>query len=417
MAGSVRERLAHAWNAFIGGKEEIEPYSSVGPTYVSTGYASRRTFYNDNSIIDALYTRIAIDVAAIRLMHVRLDDQDRYAETIKSSLNYCLTQEANIDQTASALRQDIAMTMFDDTTAVVVPVETSLSPNKTGGYDIQTLRVGTVVEWFEEHVRVRLFNQKTGNREEITLPKKMVAMAVNPLHVVMNGRNSILQRIVRKLQLLDAIDEQSGSGKLDMIIQLPYVVKSQARREQAEQRAKDIEVQLKGSQYGIAYTDGTEKITQLNRPVENKLLDQIEFLTNMLHNQLGITPEVFNGTADEKTMINYFNRTVEPIVREIVEAMRRSFLTKTARTQGQSIEYFRDPFALVPVSQLAEIADKFTRNEIMSSNEIRSAIGLVPSKDPKADELRNKNLPEVEPKVEEIEVKKTEEPEEESDNT
>jgi putative sterol carrier protein len=329
------------------------------------------------------------------MRHVRTDDQKRYLEDIDSGLNSCLTLEANIDQAARAFRQDIAMTLFDRGVAAIVPVDTSINPEQSGGFDILTLRVGEVVTWYPNHVRVSLYNIDTGAREEITLAKSAVAIVENPLYSVMNEPNSTLQRLLHKLNLLDVIDDQSASGKLDLIIQLPYVIKSEARRQQAEQRRKDIEFQLKGSQYGIAYTDGTEKITQLNRPAENNLMAQIEYLTGMLYGQLGLTEEVMNGTADEKAMLNYWNRTIEPILTAIVEAMRRSFLTKTARSQKQTVMYFRDPFRLVPIENIAEIADKFTRNEILTSNEIRQVVGIAPSKDPKADKLQNSNMPQT----------------------
>jgi putative sterol carrier protein len=326
-----------------------------------------------------------------------LDDQDRYLEDIDSGLNNCLTLEANIDQAARALRLDIAMTLFDKGVAAVVPVDTSLSPEESGGYDILTLRVGDIVAWYPKHVRVNLYNEAIAERQEITLPKSMVAIIENPLYSVMNEPNSTLRRLLHKLNLLDAVDEQSASGKLDLIIQLPYVIKSEARRQQAEQRRSDIEFQLKGSQYGIAYTDGTEKITQLNRPVENNLMGQVEFLTTMLYGQLGLTDAVMNGTADEKTMLNYWNRTVEPVLSAITQEFRRKFLTKTARTQRQSVMFFRDPFRLVPVENIAEIADKFTRNEIMTSNEMRQVVGMKPHPDPKADQLLNSNMPQGSP--------------------
>jgi hypothetical protein len=332
-------------------------------------------------------------VAGIDIRHVRLDDDGRYQDNIDSGLNQCLTLEANIDQAARHFRQDMVLTLLDKGTIAVVPVDTSVDPATSGAFDIKTLRVGEIVGWYPKHVRVRLYNEAKGFQEEIILEKKFVAIVENPLYTVMNEPSSTLQRLIRKLNLLDVVDEQSSSGKLDMIIQLPYQVKSEARRQQAEQRRKDIEFQLKGSQYGIAYTDGTEKITQLNRPSENNLLKQVEYLMNLLYSQLGVTPEIMNGTADEAAMINYFVRTVEPILAAIVEAMRRTFLTKTARSQKQWILYFRDPFKLVPVSQIAEIADKFTRNTIASSNDIRVAIGWKPSKDPEADKLKNANMP------------------------
>jgi len=332
-------------------------------------------------------------VASVDIRHVRTDDEDRYLEDVTSGLNNCLTLEANMDQAARHFRQDIAMTLFDHGVAAIVPVDTTLDPGVTGGFDILTMRVGRIVSWMPDRVRVSLYNEAKGRREEIVLEKKYVAIVENPLYSVMNEPNSTLQRLTRKLSLLDAIDDQSASGKLDLIIQLPYVIKSESRRLQAEERRKDIEFQLTGSKYGVAYTDGTEKITQLNRPVENNLLKQIEYLVEMLYGQLGLTAEILNGTADEKAMLNYNNRTIEPIVAAIVDAMKRSFLTKTARTQKQSVMYFRDPFKLLPLSEIAEIADVFARNEILSSNEIRQLIGKKPSKDPNADALRNSNMP------------------------
>lgn len=387
-------RLKHAWNAFVTPNTDPRnmPYSSE----VSYGGRPDRTRYsvtNERSIISSILTRLSIDVAAVEIRHVRTDDQGRYLEDMPSALNNCLTVEANTDQAARHFRQDIAMTLFDLGVAAIVPVDTTLDPSVTGGFDIQTLRVGRITAWFPQHVRVSLYNEAKGRREEIVLEKKYVAIVENPLYSVMNEPNSTLQRLTRKLSLLDAVDEQSASGKLDLIIQLPYVIKSEARREQAEQRRKDIEFQLKGSQYGVAYTDGTEKITQLNRPVENNLMKQVEYLVDMLYGQLGLTPEVMNGTADEKVMLNYNNRTIEPIITAIVEAMRRSFLTKTARTQNQTIMFFRDPFKFLALSEIAEIADVFARNEILSSNEIRQKIGEKPADDPNADKLRNSNMP------------------------
>ena len=348
-------------------------------------------------MISSIYTRMSIDVASVDMRHVRLDDDKRYISDIDSGLNNCLTVEANIDQAARAFRQDIVLTLFDKGSAALVPVDTTISPERNGGYEILTLRVGEIVQWMPKHVRVSVYNEAKAMREEITIEKSAVAIVENPLFSVMNEQNSTLQRLLHKLNLLDAIDEQSASGKLDIIIQLPYVIKSEAKREQAEQRRKDIEFQLKGSQYGIAYTDATEKITQLNRPAENNLMAQIEFLSVMLYGQLGLTEEVMNGTADEKAMLNYWNRTVEPILTAIVEAMRRSFLTKTARTQKQTVQFFRDPFRLVPIENIAEIADKFTRNEIMTSNEMRQVIGMAPHPDPKADQLLNSNMPQGSP--------------------
>jgi hypothetical protein len=337
-----------------------------------------------------------MDVASIKIRHVRIDDEERYLEQIDSGLNNCLTLEANIDQAARAFRQDIALTLFDKGVAAIVPVDTTLSPINNGSWDIKTMRVGEILGWYPKHVRVNLYNEDKGRREQITVPKSMVAIIENPLYSVMNEPNSTLQRLMRKLALLDSSDELSASGKLDLIIQLPYVIKSEARRQQADQRRKDIEFQLKGSQYGIAYTDGTEKITQLNRPAENNLLVQVESLTKLLYVQLGVTEDVMNGTADEKTMLNYMNRTVEPVCDAIVEGMRRVYLTRTARTQGQSIVYFRDPFKLIPIGGeggIADIADKFARNEILSSNELRQIVGFKPSKEPKADQLINANMP------------------------
>lgn len=391
---SMFSRLAHAWNAFLDRDWRVENRSygeSVG--YGMRPDRTRLTFTNERSIIASIYTRIAIDCAAVDLRHVKLDDDDRYLKKVDSGLNNCLTVEANIDQAARHFRQDMVMTLLDQGCAAIVPVDTTMDPTKTGSFDIQTLRVGEVVAWFPEHVRVSLYNEARGMREEVTLPKTVVAIVENPFLAVMNEPNSTLQRLIRTLNHLDAVDDQMSSGKLDLIIQLPYVVKSEARRTQAEQRRKDIEFQLKGSKYGIAYTDGTEKVTQLNRPAENNLLKQVEYLMNVLYAQLGLTPEVMNGSADEKAMLNYNNRTVEPIVSAIVESMRRTFLTKTARSQKQSILAFRDPFKWVPMAEIAEIADKFRRGEVATPNDIRTAIGWTPSKDPKSDDLRNSNMP------------------------
>ena len=339
-----------------------------------------------------MYNRIALDVAANDIRHVKLDEDDRFSEIIDSGLNNCLALDANIDQTGRAFIQDAVMSMLDEGCVALVPIETTFNPQQTGSFDINTIRTGKVLDWYPKHVRVSVYNERSGKREEIVLPKDTIAIIENPLYAVMNEPNSTMQRLIRKLNLLDAIDEQSGSGKLDLIIQLPYVVKTEARRQQAEARRKDIEMQLAGSKYGIAYTDGTEKVTQLNRSVDNNLMKQIEYLTSMLYSQLGITQAVLEGTADEKTMLNYYSRTIEPIIAAIVDEMKRKFLTKTARTRRQSIVFFRDPFKLVPVDNIAEIADKFTRNEIMTSNEIRQKIGMKPSKDPKADKLINSNL-------------------------
>jgi hypothetical protein len=347
---------------------------------------------NERSVIISVYNRIAIDVSAVNIQHVRLDENGRFVETITSGLNDVLTSEANIDQSNRAFIQDVVMSMFDEGVVAVVPVDTTIDPKISGSFDIQTMRTARIISWFPKHVRVRLYNENKGIQEELTLSKSQVAIIENPLYSVMNEPNSTLKRLLKKLSILDAIDEQSGSGKLDLIIQLPYVIKTEARRQEAEKRRKDIEVQLSGSKYGIAYTDGTERVTQLNRPAENNLMKQIEYLTKMLYSQLGLTESVFDGTADEKTMLNYNNRTVVPILSAIISEFKRKFLTKTARTQRQSIEYFRDAFSLVPVTELANIADKFTRNEVLSSNEVRAVIGYKPSKDPAADELRNKNL-------------------------
>jgi hypothetical protein len=393
---TIGSRLKHAWNAFLQTGDRLRSYD-YGSSYGGRPDRIRFNISNERSIISSIYTRLSVDVASIEIRHVRLDTEGRYSEDIDSGLNNCLTVEANIDQAARHLRQDIAMTLFDKGVAAIVPVDTTINPALSGSFDVKTLRVGEVVSWMPQHVRVSVYNEAVGRREEITLEKRFVAIVENPLYAVMNEPNSTLQRLIRKLNLLDAVDEQSSSGKLDMIIQLPYVIKSEARRQQAEQRRKDIEFQLKGSQYGIAYTDGSEKITQLNRPAENNLLKQIEYLTDMLYSQLGLTKEVMDGTAKEEAMLNYFNRTIEPVITAIVEAMRRSFLTKTARSQRQSIMYFRNPFKLVPIKDVVEFADKFTRNEIASANEVRQIIGWKPAKDPKADELRNSNMPQEAP--------------------
>ena len=387
----IKDRVKHAVNAFFN-RDPTTNYRDVG---VSSSYRPDRPRLsrgNERSIVTSVYNRIAMDVAAIDIRHLKLDKDGRYLSTINSTLNECLTIEANIDQTGRAFIQDVAMSMLDEGVVAIVPVDTSRDPNITDSYDILTMRTGKIVEWYPAHVKVNVYNERTGRREDITVPKKTVAIIENPFYAIMNEPNSTMKRLVRKLNLLDAIDEQSSSGKLDIIIQLPYIIKTEARKLQAEQRRKDIEQQLSGSKYGIAYTDGTERITQLNRPVENNLMKQIEFLTSMLYGQLGITQGVLDGTADEKTMLNYNNRSVKPCVTAIVDGMKRTFLTKTARSQMQSIMFFSNPFELVPVTELANIADTFTRNEIMSSNEFRQIIGMKPSSDPKADELRNKNL-------------------------
>jgi hypothetical protein len=391
---SFGSRVKHAWNAFVNLDWTMSNVSYGG----SVGYSNRpdRTRLSINgerSIISSIYTRIAIDVAKAKFRHVRNDDYDQYVETINSGLNDCFTVEANVDQGPTDFFMDVVMTLFDKGHAALVPVDTSDDPTITGAFDIKTMRVGEVVSWYPEHVRVSVYNSLRGTHENITLPKRTVGIVVNPLYSVMNEPNSTLKRLVRKLNLLDAIDEQSGSGKLDVIIQLPYTVRSETRRQQAEQRRSDIEFQLKNTKYGIAYADATEKITQLNRPVENNLLKTVEYLTEELYGQLGLTKDVMNGVANEDAMIHYTNRTVEPIVRAIIEELRRKFLTKTARSQGQTITYYVDPFAFVSAKDLAEIADKFTRNEILTANDIRPIIGFKPHNDPKANELRNSNMP------------------------
>lgn len=390
---SFTERLQHAWNAFFSRDPTGVDYKIIE----NGGYSYRpdrrkMTRGNERSIVTAVINRIAIDVAAVQIQHVRIDQNGRYKDTCNSGLNSCLNLEANLDQTGRAFVTDIVMSMLDEGVVAACPVEASVNPRFSTSFDIQKMRVGKIIEWYPQAVKVRLYNEQTGRQEDIVLLKRQVAIIENPLFAVMNEPNSTLQRLIRKLNLLDVIDEQSGAGKLDLIIQLPYVVKTESRRQQAEKRRKDIEDQLAGSKYGIAYTDGTEKIQQLNRSLDNQLMGQIEYLTSMLYGQLGITDEIIKGTADDKTMLNYFNRTIEPILSAITDEFKRKFLTKTARSQGQSIMFFRDPFKLVPVEQVAEIADKFTRNEIASTNEMRSVIGWKPVDDPRADELRNKNL-------------------------
>ena len=384
------DRLQHGWNAFM----------NKDPT-LGNGYAGSYTYRpdrprlsrgNERSIVTSVYNRIALDVAAIKIRHCKIDDHGKFLSEVDSKLNSCLNLEANIDQTSRSFIQDVVMSMLDEGCVAIVPIDTSFNPNVTGSYDIETMRVGKILEWYPKHVRVRVYNDRTGQKQDITCEKKNVAIIENPLYAVINEPNSTMQRLIRKLNLLDAIDEQSGSGKLDLIIQLPYVIKTETRRQQAEDRRKDIENQLSGSKYGIAYTDGTERITQLNRPIDNNLMKQIEYLTSMLYSQLGITQSILDGSADEKTMLNYYDRSVEPIISAIVDEMKRKFLTKTARSQKQSIQYFRDPFKLVPVGELAEIGDKMTRNEIMTKNEFRPVLGLSPSDDPKADMLINSNI-------------------------
>lgn len=391
MPNSLGSRLKHAWNAFTSRDPTYENSYSTQVSYYRPD-RTRRTITNEKSIITAVLNRIALDAAAVEIRHSRLDENGRFSEEINSGLNNCLSLSANIDQTGRAFLQDAYMSMLDEGCVAIVPVDTSIDPRYSNSYEIETMRTGKIVQWYPQHVKVRLYNDRKGEHEEVMLPKSMVAIVENPFYEVMNKPNSTMQRLARKLNLLDVVDEQSSSGKLDLIIQLPYVIKSEARRKQAEDRRKDIEQQLSGSKYGIAYTDGTERITQLNRPIENNLQKQVEYLTNLLFSQLGMTQSILDGTADDKTMLNYNNRIIEVIVAAMVDEMKRKFLTKTARSQGQSISMFRDPFRLAPVSDIAEIADKFTRNEIATSNEIRQIIGWKPSKDPSADELRNKNL-------------------------
>ena len=386
------DRLQHGWNAFVKNRDPTPSYAYYGDSYFYRPDRPRFTRGNERTITTSVYNRIALDVASIDVKHCRIDNNGRFKSEITSGLNTCLNLEANLDQTGRAFRQDIVMSMLDEGCVAIVPVETTIDPKVSESYDISSMRVGKILEWYPAHVKVRVYNEKIGKKEDIVVPKKTVGIVENPLFAVINEPNSTMQRLIRKLALLDQIDEQSGSGKLDLIIQLPYVIKTEARRNQAEDRRKDIERQLSGSKYGIAYTDGTERITQLNRPVENNLMKQIEYLTSMLYSQLGITQTILDGTADDKTMLNYYSRTVEPIISAIVDEMKRKFLSKTARTQGQTILFFRNPFKLVPVNDIAEIADKFSRNEIMTSNEIRQVIGMMPSDDPKADQLVNSNI-------------------------
>lgn len=396
---SLVNRIKNSWNAFFNKDPTYQYYDYSGGSYYKPDRI-RLTRGNERSTVTSVFNRIALDVASISINHCRLDNNKRFKEIIDSNLNNCLSLEANIDQTSRALIQDAVMSMFDEGSVAIVPIDTIGNPEKSTSYEILTLRTGKIVAWFPNRIRVRIYNDKTGKEEEISVLKRNAAIIENPLYAVMNEPNSTLQRLIRKLTLLDSVDEQSSSGKLDLIIQLPYVVRSESRKAQAEQRRQDIERQLKGSKYGIAYTDGTEKITQLNRPVENNLMKQVEYLTSMLYSQLGITQSILDGSADEKTMRNYNSRTIEPIVSAIVDEMKRKFLSKTARSQKQTIMFFSDPFKLVPVSDLAEIADKFTRNEILSSNEIRQVIGVKPSDDPKADQLINSNLNQPEEKTE-----------------
>lgn len=392
MENTIGSRLKHAWNAFT--NKDPTPYYSSYSGGSSSYRPDRPRLHggNERSIVTSVYNRIAMDAAAVSIRHIRTDDNNQFLETINSGLNTCFNLEANIDQTGRLFLQDAVMSMLDEGCVALVPIDTTMNPLLTNSYDIQTMRTAKILQWTPTHIQVRVYNDKTGLKEDVYVAKSTVAIIENPLYAVINEPNSTMQRLIRKLNLLDSIDEQSSYGKLDLIMQLPYVIKTEARQQQAEKRMKDIEQQLSGSKYGIAYTDGTEKITQLNRPIGNNLMGQIEYLTSMLYSQLGITQSILDGTADERTMLNYHNRTIEPIVSSITDESKRKFLTKTARSQNQSIIFFRDPFKLVPVNDLSELADKFTRNEILSSNEVRQIIGMKPSADPKADELRNKNL-------------------------
>lgn len=388
---TIFQRLQHSWNAFRG-RDRPNSARFEGPATYYRPDQVRLRVANDRSLITAIYNRIAMDVASNKIEHVKLDENGRYKDVVHDGLNNCLTVEANLDQTSRAFIQDAVLSLFDEGSIAIVPVDTSLDPSKSTSYDIYSMRVGRIVQWRPQSVVVSVYNERSGLKEEMEVPKRLAAIIQNPFYMVMNEPNSTLQRLIRKLNILDAVDEQSGSGKLDLIIQLPYVVKSPTRKKQAEERRKDIEMQLSGSKYGIAYTDGTEKITQLNRPVENNLLNQIEYLMNMLYSQLGVTPEILNGTASEEAMLNYTSRTVEPILAAIVDEMKRKFLTKTARTQGHSIMFTSDPFKLVPLSKIADIAEKFVGNEVLTPNEVRSVAGFKPVKDPEADELRNRRL-------------------------
>lgn len=411
------DRLQHGWSAFLNRDPTYEYKHNIGPGYSQRPDRPRLTRGNERSIVTALFNRVALDVAALEIMHCKVDDDGRFESTVNSSLNNCLNLEANLDQTGRAFIQDVVMSMLDEGCVAIVPVETDINLDNNNSFDILSMRTGKIIEWYPKHVKVQVYNENTGKKEEIVIEKKKVAIIENPLYSVVNEPNSTLQRLMRKLALLDIVDEQSSAGKLDMIIQLPYTIKSEARRSQAEARRKDIEMQLTNTKYGIAYVDATEKITQLNRPLENNLMKQVEYLTGVLYSQLGITEAILDGSANEQTLLNYYSRTIEPIVSAIVDEMKRKFLTKTARTQKQTITFFRDPFKLVPVNNIADIADKFTRNEVLTSNEIRQIIGFRPSKDPKADELRNSNLnhPEEgeqqkEPQVEGKEPTKTDTP-------
>lgn len=399
MEMSIGSRLKHAWNAFITNRDPTRYIQSLGPGFSSRPDRPRLSRGNERTIVTSIYNRIALDVAGISIKHCRLDDNGRYVSEVNSGLNNCLNLEANIDQTGRAFIQDVVLSMFDEGCVAIVPVDTTLNPKDTNSYDIQTMRTGKIVEWYKHDVKVRIYNDRIGEKQEIILPKNQVAIIENPLYAVINEPNATMQRLIKKLRLLDVSDERTLSGKLDLIIQLPYSTRTDVKKEQAERRREALESQLVDSKYGIAYADATEKIVQLNRSVENNLMSQIEYLTNQLYSQLGLTQSVMDGTADEKTMLNYNNRTIEPIIAAIVDEMKRKFLTKTARTKGQSIMYFKDPFKLVPVNDIAEIADKFTRNEIMTSNEIRQIVGMKPSSDPKADELVNSNISQPEQRL------------------
>ena len=384
-------RLKHAFNAFMN-RDPTTDIRDVGPGYSVRPDRPRFTRGNERTIVTSIYNRIALDVASININHCRIDRNDRFVENIDSSLNKCLNLEANLDQTGRAFMQDVVMSMLDEGSVAIVPVETSLDPSKTSSFDILSMRTGKILEWYPNHVKVRVYNEKSGQREDIKLEKKMVAIIENPLYAVINEHNSTMQRLMRKLSLLDIMDERTSAGKLDMIIQLPYVIKSESRRKEADRRRNELVDQLSGSTYGIGYIDGTEKIVQLNRPIDNNLMKQVEYLTNLLYSQLGITQAILDGSANEQEMLNYHTRTIEPIISAIVDEMKRKFLTKTARSQSQTIKFFRDPFKLVPINNIADIADKFTRNEVLTSNEVRQIIGMRPSDDPKADQLRNSNL-------------------------
>lgn len=391
MENTFGSRLRHAFNAFMN-RDPTSDYTNTGPGYSTRPDRPRFTRGNERTIVTSIYNRIALDVASININHCRVDGDGRFVEAISSPLNNCLNLEANIDQTGRAFVQDVVMSMLDEGCVAIVPIDTSIDPANSSSYDILSMRTGKILEWYPQHVKVRVYNENTGEKEDIKLAKEYVAIVENPLYAVINEHNSTMQRLMRKLSLLDSMDERTSTGKLDMIIQLPYVIKSKARREEADRRRKELEDQLSGSTYGIGYVDGTERIVQLNRPLDNNLMKQVEYLTNQLYSQLGITQSILDGSANEQEMLNYHTRTIEPIISAIVDEMKRKFLTKTARTRLQTIKFFRDPFKLAPISNIAEIADKFTRNEVLTSNEIRQIIGMKPSNDPKADQLRNSNL-------------------------